>query len=397
MRFDVAIMGGGIVGLSLAYTLLTRNPYCRVLLIEKEPEVGQHQTGHNSGVIHSGIYYRPGSLKAKNCRHGYELMVSFCRKHAIPHAICGKIIVATEEHELVGLEELHRRGMHNGLTGIKKLSPPELREIEPHVAGIAGLLVPQTGIVDFRVVAQTLQKLAVTHGAEFRMGERVESIRQDSSGIHISTSSQTYLADRAVNCAGLFADRLALQTKHDLDLRIIPFRGEYYTLTPERQHLVKSLIYPVPDPAFPFLGVHFTRMISGKVEAGPNAVLALKREGYKKTDFDWRDLWDTVSWPGFRKLARRYWGMGCGEIYRSYCKEAFVRSLQRLVPEITASDLLPGGSGVRAQACDSQGRLLDDFSFVNDGRLLHVCNAPSPAATSALAIGEVLCDQLNKS
>lgn len=394
MRHDYLVIGGGIVGLALARALLLRQPASRLLLLEKEETVARHQSGHNSGVIHSGIYYRPGSRKAVTCRQGYDLLLDFCARHDVPHEIRGKIIVATGERELPFLAELQRRGEANGLTGLRWLTPAAMREIEPHVAGVAGLWVPQTGIVDFRVVAERLREVILRRGGEIRCGEAVTGLRQRTDEVEVETGRGSWVAGRVVSCCGLHADRLARLSGAQPPWRIIPFRGEYYTLRPERQGLVRGLVYPVPDPAFPFLGVHFTGMLDGVVEAGPNAVLALKREGYRWADISLRDVADTLAWPGFRKLARRYWRAGLGEMHRSLYKPTFVAALRRLVPELRADDLLPGGAGVRAQACDLEGRLLDDFAFLADRRILHVGNAPSPAATASLAIAEYLCERL---
>jgi len=390
-RYDCAIIGGGIVGLALAYTALCRHPSLRLLLLEKETSVASHQSGHNSGVIHSGIYYRPGSRKAANCRRGYQLLIDFCNQHEVAHEICGKLIVATQTHELPLLEELRKRGEANGLVGLKPLTAEQIREIEPHVAGLAGILVPQTGIIDFRAVAATLHSLIQQHDATVHLGEQVIGIRQQTDEVEIVTTRGSHAAAQVINCGGLQSDRLAQLTQAQLPWRIIPFRGEYYTVRPERRDMVRGLVYPVPNPAFPFLGVHYTRMLSGEVEAGPNAVLALKREGYHKFDFSGKDSLDTLLWPGFHKLACRYWRAGLEEMIRSFSKTAFVTALQRLTPDLRADDLEPGGAGVRAQACDRQGNLVDDFLFLADRRVFNVCNAPSPAATASLAIGEHIC------
>ncbi len=358
----IAVVGGGIVGLAVAYALRDLGP----VVFEKEPRVGAHQTGHNSGVIHSGIYYKPGSQKARYCREGVRLMLEFCRGHGIPHRVCGKVIVAAGDAERPGLEELARRGEANGVR-VERIGPERLREIEPHARGVAALHVPEAGIVDYSAVARKLASFV-----EVRTGVR------GAPGARLT-----------IYCAGLHADRLAHSR-----LRIIPFRGEYYHL--RRPSLVRSLIYPVPDPAFPFLGVHFTRTIHGTVEAGPNAVLAFRREGYRRTDFDLRDLVATLSYPGFLRLAGRHWRMGLMEMRRSWSRRAFARSLQRLVPEVTEADLVPGGAGVRAQALDPDGSLVDDFHIEERGGEIHVLNVPSPAATASLAIGRAIADRVRR-
>ncbi len=392
MNFDVIIVGGGIVGLATALRVLQARPRTRLLLLEKEPRLARHQTGNNSGVIHSGLYYKPGSLKASNCRRGYHELLEFCRRQGVPHEICGKIVVATGPEELPRLEELHRRGVANGLEGLRFLGPEEIREIEPHCTGIRGLWVPQTGIVDYVAVSERYADRIRVLGGEIRTGCRVESVRRTGSGVEVATPDRTWTARVLVACAGLHSDRLALQTHPDLPLRITPFRGEYFVLKPAACRLVRNLIYPVPDPAFPFLGVHFTRMIGGGVECGPNAVFALAREGYGKFDFSLADTWGTLSWPGFRVVAKRYWRMGLGEFHRSFSKAAFVRALQRLVPGIQGGDLEPGGAGIRAQACSIDGKLLDDFDIREDGQVIHVCNAPSPAATASLSVGRTVAE-----
>lgn len=391
MTYDTLIIGGGIVGLATALRLTQQRPGIRVAVLEKEPRVAAHQTGNNSGVIHSGLYYKPGSLKASMCRDGYDEMLRFCRDEGIAHDICGKVVVATREAEHGSLEELHRRGAANGLTGLRWLDAAGIKEIEPHCTGIRGLFVPQTGIVDYGVVSEKYAERIRAAGGEIHLNARAESIRRNSAGlIEVTTANQTYVARLLVSCAGLHSDRVARCTEPDLQLRITPFRGEYYVLKPAAHHLVRNLIYPVPDPAFPFLGVHFTRMIQGGVECGPNAVFAFAREAYRKTDFSWRDTLETFRWPGFRKVARKYWRTGLGEFHRSFSKGAFVRALQKLIPEITSADLEPGGAGIRAQACDIHGKLIDDFHFVESANIIHVCNAPSPAATASLAIGATI-------
>jgi L-2-hydroxyglutarate oxidase len=391
---DLLIIGGGIVGLATARALLQARPQARLVVVEKESSLAQHQTGRNSGVIHSGLYYRPGSMKAKTCRQGYDQLLAFCRAEGIAHEICGKVVVATQPEELPRLEALYDRGTANGLTGLHFLEPEQIREIEPHCAGLRGLRVPQTGIVDYWAVAEKYGETLRQGGAEIVLGERVERVIPEAAGVTVESQQRRWWAGTVVVCGGLQSDRLARQTDPDLPLRIVPFRGEYYELKPEAQGLVRHLIYPVPDPAFPFLGVHFTRMIGGGVECGPNAVLALGREAYRKTDINLGDSWETFTWPGFQRVAVKYWRSGLGEMYRSLSKAAFVRALQRLVPEIRSQHLVTGGAGIRAQACDRQGQLLDDFDLRGQGRVIHVCNAPSPAATASLAIGQTLAQRV---
>ena len=392
-NIDVIIIGGGILGLAAALRILQARPGTRLMLIEKESNLAQHQTGHNSGVIHSGLYYRPGSLKAINCRTGYKQLLAFCRQESIPHEICGKIVVATTEVELSRLDELHRRGVANGLEGLRFLQPAEISEIEPHCSGIRGLFVPQTGIVDYVAVARKYAEKLTEMGAEIVLGERILDIRRHGNQTEVIGESCTYTTQITVVCAGLQSDRLARVTEPELSLCILPFRGEYYKLKQSALHLVNHLIYPVPDPAFPFLGVHFTRMISGGIECGPNAVFAFGREAYRKTDFNLHDTWEAITWPGFRKVVGKYWRTGLGEFHRSISKRAFVSALQKLIPEIRADHLEPGGAGIRAQACDRNGRLLDDFDIRISGNVIQVCNAPSPAATASLAIGQTLADK----
>jgi len=390
VRYDVAIIGGGIVGLATALKLLQVNPHLKLVLLEKEDGLARHQTGHNSGVIHSGIYYKPGSLKALNCQRGYQLLVDFCKLQGIPYELCGKIIVATDAGEIPLLNNLFIRGQQNGLTDLKKIGKEELKEYEPHVAGLEGIVVPQTGIVDYTAVAEKYGVLIGQSGGEIRLNEKVIEIQESGSYRVVVSQKEAYHAKLVINCCGLYSDRIARMTHTRVDYKIIPFRGEYFKLKKEKEHLVKNLIYPVPDPNFPFLGVHFTRMIGGGIEAGPNAVLAFKREGYKKTDIDLAELSESLAWPGFQKVAIRYWKTGLGEMYRSFSKAAFTQALQKLIPDIKKDDLEPGGSGVRAQACDRTGGLIDDFKIMEEKNIIHVCNAPSPAATSSLAIGETL-------
>ena len=392
MAKDVIIIGAGIVGLATAWKIKSKAPETEILIIEKEKEPAAHQTGHNSGVIHSGLYYKPGSLKARNCIEGHNQMIAFCQEEGVDFDLCGKIVVATEQHELPLLDTLYERGVQNGLQNLKYISSDELKEYEPHVAGLKGIHVPQTGIIDYKQVAKKLEEKLIQSGCEIVYNQQVSKITSDSTSRTVITASGEYQTKLVVNCAGLYSDKVANLTPAKPDLKIIPFRGEYYKLKEGSQHLVKNLIYPVPDPNFPFLGVHFTRMMKGGVEAGPNAVLAFQREGYKKSDINPAELLETLAWPGFQKVAMKYWKTGFGEMYRSFSKAAFTKALQKLIPEIQASDLEPGGAGVRAQACNRDGGLLDDFSIQENEHFVNVCNAPSPAATSSLAIGTSISD-----
>jgi (S)-2-hydroxyglutarate dehydrogenase len=384
--FDVIIVGGGIVGLATALQLQRTRPGLKILLIEKESALAKHQTGNNSGVIHSGLYYKPGSLKAANCIRGYYLLVEFCKEQGIPFELCGKIVVATEESERPQLNTLYERGLQNGLTGLKRLGKEELKEYEPHVNGLEGIHVPQTGIVDYRLVAEKYGEVLRANDAAIHLSEKVVSIK----GNQVVTDKGSYTGKLVINCAGLYSDKVAAMTVEKLNVRIIPFRGEYFKLRKEKEYLVRNLIYPVPDPSFPFLGVHFTRMAKGGVEAGPNAVLAFRREGYRKSDINLKELAESLAWPGFQKVAKKYWRTGMGEMYRSFSKAAFTTALQKLIPEIQSEDLDTGGAGVRAQACDREGGLVDDFLILESDYAINVCNAPSPAATSSLAIGETV-------
>ncbi len=390
MKKDIIVIGGGIVGLSTALKLKQQQPSLKVLLIEKEKDVAQHQTGNNSGVIHSGLYYKPGSLKATNCIHGYRQLVDFCEAQGINYELCGKIVVATSQEEIPLLAKLHERGQQNGLKNLKKLSKEALKEHEPHVDGLEGLFVPQTGIVDYKQVTVKYADLFLELGGEIQLGEKVIDIHKKNNEVIIVTNANNYGTQLVINCAGLYSDKIARLNRQKIDVKIIPFRGEYYKLAPEKEYLVKHLIYPVPDPNFPFLGVHFTRMMKGGVEAGPNAVLAFQREGYKKSQVNLLELGEALAWPGFQKVAAKYWQTGFGELYRSFSKQAFTKALQKLIPEIQKEDLVPGGAGVRAQACDRAGGLVDDFMILEDKDSIHVCNAPSPAATSSLAIGDTV-------
>ena len=384
---NVLIVGGGIVGLATAFRLRERFPGARITLLEKEAGVGRHQTGHNSGVLHCGLYYKPGSLKARLAVEGIRRMVAFCVENGVPHEVCGKLVVAAEEAELSRLKALAERGAANGLEGLRWLGPEEMREIEPHVGGVAALRVPQEGIVDYARVCEVLAAKLAAQGTRVVTSARVTRLRHAGSGWVAETPAGEFEGDFLINCAGLHSDRVAELAGERREVRILPFRGEYYKLRQERQFLVRHLIYPVPDPQFPFLGVHFTRLIHGGIEAGPNAVLATAREGYRKTDFNPADLFDALSYGGFWRFLRKYPSMAWYELRRSLSRELFCRSLQRLVPEIGTSDLAEGGSGVRAQAITPAGDLVQDFQLIARPNALHVVNAPSPAATASLAIG----------
>ncbi len=394
--YDIIVVGGGIVGLATALRIKEQKPSLKLLLLEKESGVAKHQTGHNSGVIHSGLYYKPGSLKATNCIRGYQMLLDFCTKENVPFDLCGKIVVATNAEQKPLLKNLFERGMQNGLTQNRMISQAEIKEIEPHVNGLEGIWVPYTGIIDYTAVsvkyADCLRKL----DGEIQFGQKVIDIKNRNTHSEVVTESGSVFETRlVVNCAGLYSDKVAQMTQpENIKVRIIPFRGEYYKIRTERHHLVKNLIYPVPDPNFPFLGVHFTRMIEGGVEAGPNAVFAFRREGYKKTDINFPELFEALAWPGFRKVAIKYWKTGMGEYYRSFSKAAFTKALQELIPEIQSDDLIPGGAGVRAQACDYDGGLLDDFSILESKGAINICNAPSPAATSSLSIGQSISERV---
>jgi L-2-hydroxyglutarate oxidase LhgO len=392
-RYRVIIIGGGIVGLAVALEITRRLPHLKLLVMEKEDRVARHQSGHNSGVIHSGVYYKPGSLKARLCVSGAAAMVEFCREHGIPHQVCGKVIVATREDELPRLEELRRRGEANGLTGLRLIGLEQLREIEPHAAGLQALIVPSTGITDYAVVCEKYAELIAARGGAILTSAAATGLRPTSDGIVVETTRGAFSTTHLINCAGLFSDRVSRMAGNDPGIMIVPFRGEYYDFVPERASLVRWLIYPVPDPQFPFLGVHFTRRVSGTVDAGPNAVLALRREGYRRTDISVRDLASSLAFPGFWRMAARHWHNGLDEYRRSLSKKAFVKALQRLVPDIREGDLVPGGSGVRAQALKRDGTLVDDFQFVASGKMLHVLNVPSPAATASLAISKAIVDK----
>src|SRR6266851_3641259 len=394
--FDIVVIGGGIVGLSTAMHCTRLFPQVRLLLVEKEDSVARHQSGHNSGVIHSGVYYKPGSLKAKLCVEGAAAMVEFCREHNLKHEICGKVIVATTEEEIPGLKKLLERGQANGLVGLRMLEREQLREIEPHCSGLLGLLVPSTGITDYAAVSRKYAEIVAVQGGTVSTGTEVRKVVRQASEMMVETTRGAFAAQNVINCAGLHSDRVSRMAGQEPEVMIVPFRGEYYDLVPEREHLVRTLIYPVPDPKFPFLGVHFTRRIQGGVDAGPNAVLAFKREGYRRTDFNLRDFAGTVTYPGFWHMAGKYWREGASEYYCSFSKRVFVRALQRLVPEIVSADLVADGSGVRAQALRPDGSLVDDFHFVQSDNMLHVWNVPSPAATASLPIGRYIVEMARK-
>lgn len=397
MIYDIAIVGGGIVGLATGLKLKKASPNLKIAILEKEDQLAKHQTGNNSGVIHSGLYYKPGSLKATNCIQGYHELIQFCEEEQIPFELTGKVVVATRDEQKPLLDNLLNRGLQNGLTGTRSITLDELKEYEPHCAGVAAIHVPQTGIVDYYQVALAYGRKIMQWGGDILLNHKVLSINIKDSINFIETSRKTIATKLVINCAGLYSDKVAsMGDSINADVKIIPFRGEYYKLKKDKEYLVKNLIYPVPDPNFPFLGVHFTRMKKGGVEAGPNAVLAFKREGYKKSQINLAELGETLAWPGFQKVAGKYWQTGFGELYRSFSKAAFTKALQELIPEIQSSDLEDGGAGVRAQACDRTGGLLDDFSIKESPHAIHVLNAPSPAATSSLAIGETVAQMALK-
>jgi len=401
-QYDLTIIGGGILGLATALKVTAAHPNIRLLILEKEAQIARHQTGNNSGVIHSGLYYRPGSLKARSCVTGRKELIAFCDENSVPYEICGKVVVATSQEEMPRLEDLHRRGISNGLQNLEIIGPQRLKEIEPHAIGVKGLYVPETGIVDYRKVAEAYANKVRDANGDIRLSQRVVGILDRPNEVVLQTSGGDYRTKYLINCCGLHSDIVAKMiggasaNGNEEEHRIIPFRGEYYKITPERQFLVRNLIYPVPDPTFPFLGVHFTRMAKGGVEAGPNAVFAYAREGYRHTDINLGDLWRTVSFKGFWAMTGKYWQTGFGELYRSLSKSAFVHALQKLLPEIRQSDLVPGGAGVRAQAVSASGALVDDFVIKQSRNAIHVLNAPSPGATASLAIGQQICEMAEK-
>jgi L-2-hydroxyglutarate oxidase len=393
-RFDVIIIGGGIVGLATARELLCRRPGTRLLVVEKEQELAAHQTGHNSGVIHSGLYYKPGSLKARLCVAGAARLVDFCRENDVPYELCGKVVVATDQSELPALEELLRRGTENGVPDLRRLTREEIREFEPFAEGIAGIRVPGTGITDFVAVSKKYAEHIRTSGGEIRTGAAVLGIRRSPTATIVQTHAGDFSASLVINCAGLYSDRIARFAGAQVEIQSVPFRGEYYDLKPEKKHMVRGLIYPVPDPRFPFLGVHFTKRIYGGADAGPNAVLAFAREGYTKMSFDLDEALEIVKYPGFWKMSRKYWKAGLGEYYRSLSKAAFVLALQKLMPQLVSSDLTPGHTGVRTQALRPDGTMMDDFYFIFGEGIVHVVNVPSPAATASLEVAREIIDRI---
>ena len=393
LKFDIAIVGAGIVGLATAMALTQRRPDLKLAILEKEDRVAAHQTGNNSGVIHAGLYYKPGSLKARMAVEGARRMVEFCQQHDLPYELCGKVVVATSEEEVPRLDELYRRGTANGVPGLQRIGAEQFREYEPEATGVAAIWSPNTGIVDYVAVSEKYAQIVQEQGGELRLNTKVLDVHPETGGLRIETTQGEIDTRALINCGGLQCDLVAQMMGDTLGLRIVPFRGEYYELVPERSHLVRGLIYPVPDPRFPFLGVHFTKKLDGSVEAGPNAVLAFAREGYKKTDIDPGYLARLLAFRGFWIMASKYWKTGLAEMYRSVSKPAFVRALQVLAPAVANDDIKRAGAGVRAQAMAQDGSLLDDFSFVEGPRAVHVLNAPSPAATASLVIGETIAEK----
>ncbi|MCS5650691.1 MAG: L-2-hydroxyglutarate oxidase [Dehalococcoidia bacterium] len=396
-QYDVVVVGGGIIGLATSMKLTQDFPNLKVAVLEKEKEVAQHQTGHNSGVIHAGIYYAPGSQKANFCSTGGKLLRDFCDEYGIAYDMCGKLIVATDDSEVPQLEELFKRGTENGAQGLRMVNQEEIKDIEPYSAGVKAILSPNTGIIDYFEVSQAYATRMRENGGDLLTNVEVISIENKDNLLYINTTSGTVVAKYVLNCAGLHADTVARMMGVDVGVKIVPFRGEYFSIIPEKEHMVKGLIYPVPDPSMPFLGVHFTRRINGSVEAGPNAVLAFAREGYKKTDVNLKDTLGTLSYSGFWKMSAKYWKVGMHEQYRSLVKGVFVKSLQKLMPEITGDDLGDPGAGVRAQVIDSNGGLLQDFAIEASANAIHVLSAPSPGATSSLTISEYIVDLAQES
>ena len=393
---QITIIGAGIIGLATAYKASLKFPGAKIRIIEKENRIAAHQTGNNSGVIHSGIYYKPGSLKARNCIKGYSQLLEFCERENIEYDICGKIIVATDSSQLDSLDALYERGKKNGLEGLKKLNDKEIKKVEPYVKGFAAIHVPQTGIIDYYKVAEKYLQKVLDKGGEIIFNEKVTNIKNGGENITVKTTKNTYNTDILINCGGLYSDKLTKLTM-DIPYKIIPFRGEYYKLKKEKHHLVKNLIYPVPNPRFPFLGVHFTRMIKGEggVEAGPNAVLAFAREGYTKTDVNIKELAEVLTYKGFLIVIARYFRYGLYEMYRSFSKSAFTKALQKLIPSVQKSDLIKGGAGIRAQVCGKDGTLVDDFLIFQNNNIINVVNAPSPAATASLAIADTIVEKID--
>src|SRR5688572_17823313 len=392
MNYDVCIIGGGIVGLATAYKILEKQPGLKLAILEKENDLASHQTDRNSGVIHSGIYYKPGSAKAVNCVKGYKMLVAFCNEQHIPYELCGKVIAAVREDELQRMKGIFERGLQNGLTGIKIIDAVEVREIEPHCNAISGIWVPQAGIIDYKVVAYKLKEIIETNGGTIITGFKVMGIQEEKDRIIIKSLNHQVESQFAIGCAGLFSDHLAKMAGLNPPHQIVPFRGEFYQLVPEAENLVKGLIYPVPDINFPFLGVHLTKRIQGGIEAGPNAVLAFRREGYEHLDIHWGELMESLRYRGFHRMARRHWRKGMDEMVRSFSKRAFLKSLQHLVPALKGSDIVRSRTGVRAQALDRQGNMVDDYVIMHQERMIHLLNAPSPAATSCLSIGEFIAN-----
>jgi L-2-hydroxyglutarate oxidase len=395
-HYDITIVGGGIVGLSTAWQLIKATPGIKVAVLEKETAIATHQTDRNSGVIHSGIYYKPGSAKAINCVKGYGMLVDFCKANDIPFDLCGKIIIAGNENQIPTLEGIFQRGKENGLKDIRLIDSTEAKEIEPFCNAVKGIWVPQAGIIDYRVVANKLATFIQAHGGEIITGFKVDAIREEKDSIRFSCDNRIVISQMAIGCAGLYADHLAKKAGVEPPHKIVPFRGEFYALRPEATHLVRGLIYPVPDVNFPFLGVHLTKRIGGGIEAGPNAVLAFRREGYRHLDIHPAELIEALRYSGFRRLAMKHWRKGMDEMKRSFSKRAFLKSLQQLVPALRMEDLSRSRSGVRAQALDKDGQMVDDYVILEQERMIHVCNAPSPAATSCLSIGEFVAERARR-